>query len=326
MSINVENLSISPVEDKVNVLYDQQARCWCLTINNETMTDAEFAEYVQGLEHFKYCVFQREIGVEKGVEHIQGYIEFTISKRFSTIKGYFPRAHIESRKGSKAQARQYCMKTETRFHPPVEIGTFAEERSRTDITTIMDMVKSGATNYDIMSLFPVQYMRMCNNLDKVRTLELENKYKNVFRDLTVKYIWGDTGSGKTRGIMDQYGYDNVYRVTNYNSGAFDSYAGQDIILFEEFSSQFPIEQMLVLLDGYPLMLPCRYANKVACYTKVYLTSNKPLSAQYVDVQSSNPRTYDALKRRITDVIYMGNTQGKSQSELDLELYDGDLPF
>ena len=144
--------------------------------------------------------------------------------------------------------------------------------------------------------------------------------------MTVKYIWGDTGSGKTRGIMDQYGYDNVYRVTNYNSGAFDSYAGQDIILFEEFSSQFPIEQMLVLLDGYPLMLPCRYANKVACYTKVYLTSNKPLSAQYVDVQSSNPRTFDALKRRITDVIYMGNTQGKLQSELDLELYDGDLPF
>ena len=325
MAINAEVI-VPSIEDKSSTLYGTQARCWCLTINNETMTDAEFAEYVQGLEHFKYIVFQREIGAEKGVEHIQAYIEFTIGKRFSTIKGYFPRAHIEPRKGSKAQARNYCMKTETRFHPPVEIGTFAEERARTDITTMIDMVKSGASNYDIMSLFPVQYMKMSNTIDKVRSLVLEEKYKNVFRKLTVKYIWGETAVGKTRNVMDQYGYDKVYRVTEYDAGSFDAYSGQDIILFEEFHGQFPIEKMLVLLDGYPLMLPCRYYNKVACYTKVYLTSNEPLSSLYTSVQSSNSRTYDALKRRITDVIYMGNTQGKSQSELDLELYDGDLPF
>lgn len=36
-----------------------------------------------------------------------------------------------------------------------------------------------------------------------------------------------------------------------------------------------------ILDGYPLELPCRYANKQACYTEVYLVSNLPLERRTV---------------------------------------------
>lgn len=37
-----------------------------------------------------------------------------------------------------------------------------------------------------------------------------------------------------------------------------------------------MKHMLNYLDGYPLMLPSRYADKAACYTEVYLVSNIPL--------------------------------------------------
>ena len=56
--------------------------------------------------------------------------------------------------------------------------------------------------------------------------------------------------------------------------------------------------MLNYLDGYPLELPCRYANKYACYTKVFLISNIPLTDQYSDDRSENT---SAFIRRINKV-------------------------
>lgn len=79
-----------------------------------------------------------------------------------------------------------------------------------------------------------------------------------------------------------------------------------MIIFEEFRSSLSIGDMLNYLDGYPLELPCRYANKVECYTKVYLISNIPLEQQYRNVQVDNPETWSAFRRRIKDVQYMAN--------------------
>jgi len=52
------------------------------------------------------------------------------------------------------------------------------------------------------------------------------------------------------------------------------------------------------------MLPCRYANKVACYTKVYLISNIPLEKQYTNIQLDCPKTWDAFLARIDHVEHM----------------------
>lgn len=104
--------------------------------------------------------------------------------------------------------------------------------------------------------------------------------------------------------MEKYGYRNVYRVTNY-AHPFDNYKGEKVIVFEEFRSSLPIADMLKYLDGYPVMLPCRYADKVACYETVYLISNIPLEQQYPNVQHDEPETYAAFLRRIHAVLEMG---------------------
>ena len=98
-------------------------------------------------------------------------------------------------------------------------------------------------------------------------LRQEYRFDDTFRKLEITYIYGTTEKGKTRYVMERYGYKNVYRVTQSDHTAFDGYNGQDIIIFEEFRSSFKIEDMLNYLDGYPLMLPSRYNDKEACYTK-----------------------------------------------------------
>jgi hypothetical protein len=79
-------------------------------------------------------------------------------------------------------------------------------------------------------------------------------------------------------------------------------AGQDVLVFEEFNSQVDIEEMLNYLDIYPLSLPARYSDKVACFTKVYITSNQPLYMQYKFEQMNRLKTWEAFLRRIHKVI------------------------
>ena len=72
--------------------------------------------------------------------------------------------------------------------------------------------------------------------------------------------------------------------------------------------------MLNYLDIYPLMLPARYSDRVACYSKVYITSNVPLEDQYGDVQIVHPATWQAFLRRIHRGVHYN---GKSVKELSM---------
>lgn len=171
-------------------------------------------------------------------------------------------------------------------------------------------------------------------------LRQEYRFDNTFRKLDITYIYGTTAKGKTRYVMEKYGYKNVYRVTKYDHTAFDQYKGQDVVVFEEFRSSFKIEDMLNYMDGYPLMLPSRYNDKEACYTKVYITTNWTLDEQYPNVQSSHPSTWQAFLRRIQTVYDFDKSKdipvNKSTGELktkQLKVSDlrpiennGDLPF
>ena len=292
-----------------------QFRNYCITYNNPKKTDEEFLEYLKGLAHIKYAVFQRETGEKKQTPHFQLYIEFEVGKTFKTIKEYFPSAHIEQRHGSKTQAREYCMKEnkqskegdnadfETRISGPYELGEFAEERERTDLSDILEMIRSGAGGKEIQDAYPGQFFRYYRNIEYLRQQSLEEKFKNIFRQIEVTYIYGGAGVGKTRYVMEKHGYENVFRMTDYGGKEggerFDGYNGQDVIAFEEFRSSIRLSDMLNYLDGYPLSLPARYNNKTACYTKAYIITNLPLDEQYIKMQQEHPETWKAFLRRIT---------------------------
>ena len=70
----------------------------------------------------------------------------------------------------------------------------------------------------------------------------------------------------------------------------------------EFNSQISLEEMLNYLDIYPITLPARYNDKVACYTKVYITSNQPLEKQYRNEQWDRYDSWLAFLRRVHNVV------------------------
>ena len=95
-----------------------------------------------------------------------------------------------------------------------------------------------------------------------------------------------------------YGDDKVYIISDY-SHPWDDYHGQDVVLFDDFdSTRILTNDLLRWLDIYPINLKARYSNKVACYTKVYFTSNLSPEDQWNEDRRWNRKEYDALMRRI----------------------------
>lgn len=294
---------------------DTQSRKWQITINNPLSKNFTHYKIKEEISRIKSCIYyclSDEIGNKEKTHHTHIYIVCSSGIRFSTIKNRFPEAHIELAKGTSEQNRDYVFKlgkyekekgTTKLPDTQEECGEMPLERqgARNDLADLFDLLKNGKTDFEILEENP-SYIPLINSLDKIRQSIQESKYREVFREVTTTYIYGKTGTGKTRGIIDTYGVINVFRLTDYSRGCFDGYKGQDVIMFEEFNSSFKIQLMLNYLDIYPLELPCRYNNKTACYTKVFIISNMPLYLQYQDIQSQYPETWNAFLRRIDKVI------------------------
>ena len=65
--------------------------------------------------------------------------------------------------------------------------------------------------------------------------------------------------------------------------------------------------MLLYCDIYPIELPSRYANKFACYNRVYIVSNWSLEKQYPEIQREDLESWYAFLRRIHKVIIYGKS-------------------
>ena len=298
-----------------------RSRNWVLTQNykdEEPKDDDYLLNEITNLRGISFTAFQLEQG-EQGTKHHQIYLSFKDAKSFTTIKRYFPTAHIEVMEGTPQQAYAYCTKEESRIRDFVVWGEIPKQGERTDIQKMYDMLENECSLREIASSFPGQYMRMHNNILAVQQEILESKFEDEFRKINVVYLSDETGAGKTRYVMEKYGYTNVYRVSNYDH-PFDTYKGQKVLVFEEFRNSLKIEDMLNYLDGYPLRLPARYGDKVACYTKVYIISNWAFANQYANIREDFPSTYQAFQRRIH---FIGNLESVKEYDASTEIEQED---
>lgn len=292
---------------------DPQGRKWLLTINNPLEKGLDHKAIQEILTQFPSLLYWCMADEKGETEHTHIFFALEHPTRFSTIKRRFPTAHIDRAEGTAAECRAYVQKSgkwaesdkaETSIPGSVEEwGELPVERQgeRTDLALLYGYIKDGLSNFEIMEQNP-DYMLNLEKIERARQAVREQQYRETFRKLEVTYICGPTGTGKTRSVMEKYSYSGVYRVTDY-AHPFDSYAGEDVLLLDEYSSNFKIRDLLNYLDGYPLNLPARYSNRVACYTKVYIISNLCLSKQYPDIQFDSPATFAALLRRIHTVIH-----------------------
>lgn len=293
-----------------NIARKKSSRKYQLTINNPIEKGYTHDTIKIILEQFSlvYWCMCDEIGKE-GTYHTHIFFIAKSGVMFDTVQNRFYGAHIEAARGGNTDNYNYIRKIGDKYADKQETnlpdtfeecGTLPADRQSCNSLSneIFEMIENGSTDYEIISSYPNSYKNI-DSIRKARQIIEEEKVKNKFRNIYVCYLWGKTGTGKTRTVMEKYGYENVYRITNYEH-PFDNYNGQKVILFDEFRSSLKIGDMLTYLDGYPVMLPCRYSNKVALFDTVYFATNIPIEQQYENVQLYEPETFKAFLRRINE--------------------------
>lgn len=271
------------------------ARAWCFTINNPTDEDLLAVSSVV----CRYIIYGNEVG-EEGTPHLQGYVEFEKVIRMNACKKSLgDRAHIEPRRGTREQARDYCMK-DGNF---VERGDFGAggQGKRNDLETLMQAVKEDKPRLEIMEEIPMVYARNEKFLHNYKAALMKEKTKD-FRFVTVNVLWGDAGVGKTRRVMELT-YGKVFRVNVEDSFPFDGYDYEEAILFDDFYGGLKINNMLHVLDGYQLRLNVKHGHSYANWKTVYITSNRHPDTWYPNV---DPRVKKAFDRRISSIEFVGD--------------------
>lgn len=312
-----------------------QGRKWQVTINNPEKHGFVHEAIKAALEQYRgllyYCLCD-EKGDECETLHTHVFFVLRNPCTAERVNNLFPKMHRERVAGTCAENRAYVLKDGEKYNKQPDGSYFYTDSSGKDhqgvnfsdtfeewgempqehqgkstaSETIVSMVKDGASNLDIVNAVAVAYKDL-DKIERMRSMFRDVAFSTQWRKLEVTYIYGPSGVGKTRSVMDVYGYDQVYRVTDYKH-PFDTYDGQDVIIFEEFRGGLKHGDMLNYLDGYPLLLPCRYFNRQACFTKVFVISNVPLERQYEGVDEASRQ---AFFRRFTSikVFYADGSKG-----------------
>lgn len=259
----------------------------CFTINNYDETDiAAFKDWDQ----ITYIVYGKEVG-ESGTPHLQGYVEFKNSKKFSTIKKKFPRAHLETRRGTAEQASDYCKKD----GDYVEEGEMTNQGERSDLIEATNMIIDGRKMREVALNNPPVYVKYHKGLMAFKSTILEPR--NEVPKVTVLY--GKTGTGKSRKAREIT--TDAYVWGPEQGQWFDGYEGQKDVIFEEFRGQLPFGQMLRLLDRYDCKVQYKGGMIEFLGTNIVITSPKHPSMWYTDYASDK---IDQLLRRISEIIVL----------------------
>lgn len=253
------------------------------------------------VQEMQYMVWQFEVCPTTGTPHIQGYVRFRGAKRMNTVRDYLSTvtAHLEPAKGTEAHNRDYCTKESSRQPgtQPTEHGTYdatkGRQGSRVDLDTVCNAIKTGTPLSQVALENSATYTKYHAGLEKLRQHYLSTTASAV-RDVHTTVLWGPTGTGKSHRVRTAY--PDAY-IVYHGRDPFGNYQGQTVLIIEEFNYLFwEIDLMKQLLDKWPLQLDCRYTNKHALWTTVFILTNQDPRYWY---PADAPASRTALLRRLT---------------------------
>lgn len=264
-----------------------------------------------------------------GLIHLHMVLEDTNKARFSAIKRAFPKAHIEPTRGRKEQAEDYINKRgkfEEKGEQVVYIARYGEikgfQGSRREFEVIEELIEQGYTPRQIenMSFGYRRYSKMIREA----FFDKRSKETPYFRE--VRCIWhvGDSGSGKSYTMVrlkEHVGEENIYLVSDYETGGLDMYNGEPILFLDEFRGQIRYSVLLTMLQGYKAQIHARYSNVIGLWSEVHITSVLPPEKVYSNMVSEN-REIDTIKqlyRRITCIVYHWKDKSGGYHEYDIPM-------
>jgi len=258
-------------------------RTWCFTINNYTSEDEEQVAVLS--EKARYLIVGRE--GKDATPHLQGYVVFKSQRTLRAVSKDLPRAHLLIAKGSSLENRNYCSK-EGDFHEvgdrplaPSEKGQMEKDR----FEKAWELAKEGKIE-EIDADIRLRYL---NTLEKIPLKYGPRPTPNP--TLENRWIWGPTGSGKSRGAALLYP-GAYYKMCNK---WWDGYKGEETVIIEDLDVKHNhlAHHLKIWGDHNPFIAEMKGSATMIRPKRIIVTSNYPPEG----IWEGEPSTLEPLQRR-----------------------------
>lgn len=288
---------------------NQQVKYWCFTLNNPEdvakwystesikekikLHDAKYQKIVQ------YIIWQIEETPTTHRPHVQGYIEYKTRTRLCDVKDLLGNsAHLESRKGTREQARDYCCKEDSRLQGPFQIGKFVFKELSVikRLEQAHTLIKAGTSVNELADILPDIWHKYRHSLADYQQLQQQPRSN----DIQFIVIYGNTGTGKSTYAREQYPYETTYWKAS-DEDYWEDYTGQINVVLDEFNGYIKFSLLLQLTEIHQ-QLRVKVKGRSAIMkanTIIAISNNKP-SEWYKNLDYSK---HNQLYRRITKFIH-----------------------
>lgn len=276
-----------------------QGRRWCFTLNNPTEDEQKhIAQLRDGEEHLRFLIAGLEVGAN-GTPHLQGYVELDRPSRLGALKRLLgtERPHLERAVGTADQNITYCSKE---GNIVVRVGTTGPQRQggRTDLLAVKELLDSGGSIGDVAERHFAQFVQYRRSFQAYLDLR---RVPRTWRT-QVSWIWGPTGSGKSRRALQEgealSGGDLAW-IADQTLQWFEPYGGHKGAVFDDFAGGAPLPLLLRLFDRYPMQVAIKGGFVQWSPRIVWVTSN--LSP--FELYGHHPQ-FPALERRLDEIIHL----------------------
>lgn len=264
-------------------------RTWCFTLNNYTEQDERSLGDLHESGAIRWLLYGRERG-ESDTPHLQGVCTLARTYRLPGLKRLLgDRFHLEPCR-SKDASIEYCKK-DGDF---VELGspTGTGQGKRTDLDDAISTLRESGLDA-VRTLHPCVYVKYPRGISTL----LVDAPRDSSSPPEVLWIYGPTGVGKTRYVVDR---EPDLWISGTNLRWFEGYSGQSAALFDDFRGDFcTFHWLLRLLDRYPVRVEVKGGSREFVSSRIYITC--PLHPR--DVYSTIEDKTQLL-RRISRIMHM----------------------
>jgi hypothetical protein len=249
----------------------------------------------------RYVCWQIERCPDTGRVHLQGYAEL---RRGMRVRGFqraigLPGAHVEVRRGTRDQARDYTRKEDASAVPGTwtELGSWIGGRgTRSDLDAVAQSIRDGVGLEDVCLEHTGMFIKYHAGIERALAILQPPPQRE---EPKVFVIYGSTGVGKSRAVNSLF--DGAFwwpRPVNGNAYA-SGYSGQSVAVFDDFYSWIPYDLCLRVCDRYPLSVNVMGGSANFMASTIIFTSNQSPDEWY-------PRVADksALMRRLEHRLHV----------------------
>lgn len=283
----------------------KRVRRWCFTWNNYPDNMYSLLETAQASGKVTYVGVGKEVAPSTGRPHGQGYCELKnptgLKGIISLFQGFGIRGlHWLKCMGDAASNITYCSKDGDYR----DWGTKPKgQGKRSDLDKVVEIVNAHGSLDDIVDQVPVAYIRYSAGIQKLIMM----KQKKRTWPMTVYWLWGGTGVGKSREAW-RLGGENMF-AKDVMTEWWDGYTGQKCVILDDYrpTKRMSFAYLLRLFDRYPMQVQIKSGTAQFCSKVIFVTSPYTVEQMFANCDWIKAEDIEQMRRRVTEIHFTPGT-------------------